>query len=52
MGLVAIGEILTIIRVAIKVNFKKAFDDLKNPHKDEDLDKKNKKVIEKNLDLL
>jgi hypothetical protein len=52
MGLVAIGEILTIIRVAVKVNFKKAFDDLKNPHKDEDLDKKNKKVIEKNLDLL
>ena len=34
MGLIAIGEILTIIRVVVKVNFKKAFDDLKNPHKD------------------
>jgi hypothetical protein len=36
----------------VRVNFKKAFDDLKNPHKDEDKDKKTKKVIEKNLDLL
>jgi hypothetical protein len=52
MGLVAVGEVLTIIRLAVKVNFKKAFDDLKNPHQDEDVDKKNKKVIEKNLDLL
>jgi hypothetical protein len=36
----------------VKVNFKKAFDDLKNPHKDDENDKKFKKVIEKNLDLL
>jgi hypothetical protein len=34
-----------VIRVAVKVNFKKAFDDLKNPHKDDDADKKHKKVI-------
>lgn len=36
----------------MKVNFKKAFDDLKNPHKTDDNDKKTKKIIEKNLDLL
>lgn len=46
------GEFLTIIRVIAKVNFKKAFDDLKDPHKDDDKDEKHKKVIEKNLDLL
>ena len=34
------------------MNFKKAFDDLKDPHKDDDKDEKHKKVIEKNLDLL
>jgi hypothetical protein len=31
VGLVMIGEVLTVVRVVLKVNFKKAFDDLKNP---------------------
>lgn len=53
VGLVMLGQILTIIRIVLKVNFKKAFDDLKNPHKDRDNDDKKKKLVkEKNLDLL
>ena len=43
---------LTAIRIALKVNFKKAFDDIKNPNDQEDNDEKKKKVLEKNLDLL
>ena len=44
---------LTIIRIILKVNFKKAFDDLRDPKGDRDIDNKNKKrVKEKNLDLL
>ena len=31
VSLIGIGEILTIIRIIVKVNFKKAFDDLKSP---------------------
>ena len=52
LGLICVGEILTAIRIALKVNFKKAFDDLKNPNDDEDKDEKKKRVLEKNLDLL
>lgn len=52
VALIFIGEVLTIIRIVAKVNFKKAFDDLKNPNEEDDSDKKKKKVIEKNLDLL
>ena len=29
--LVFIGQVLTIIRLILRVNFKKAFDDLRNP---------------------
>lgn len=44
---------LTIIRIVLKVNFKKAFDDLRDPKCDRDIDNKNnKRVKEKNLDLL
>ena len=44
---------LTIIRIILKVNFKKAFDDLRDPKGDRDIDNKNnKRVKEKNLDLL
>lgn len=53
VGLIGLGEILTIIRIIAKVNFKKAFDDLKSPFGDRDNDnKKNRRVIQKNLDLL
>jgi hypothetical protein len=36
----------------MKVNFKKAFDDLKDPNDDDNLGKKANKVIEKDMDLL
>lgn len=53
VGLIFVGEVLTVVRVVVKVNFRKAFDDLKNPFADKsDDDKVKKKVIEKNLDLL
>jgi hypothetical protein len=53
VGLIFVGEVLSVIRVIVKVNFKKAFDDLKNPKHDRDSDnKKKKRVKEKNLDLL
>lgn len=53
VGLIMLGQILTIIRIVLKVNFKKAFDDLKNPNSDRDRDdKKMARVKEKNLDLL
>lgn len=53
IALILVGQILTIIRIVLKVNFKKAFDDLKDPRNDRDTDNKNKKrVKEKNLDLL
>ncbi len=46
VGLIGLGEILTIIRIIAKVNFKKAFDDLKSPFGDRDNDnKKNRRVI-------
>ncbi len=44
-GLILIGEVLTIIRVMLKVNFKKAFDDLKNPMSDRDGEKEIKKRV-------
>ena len=50
--LILIGELLTFIRIALKVNFKKAFDDLRDPHSDSDADKKKKLIMYKNLDLL
>ena len=53
VGLVMIGEVLTAIRIGLKVNFKKAFDDLKSPFSGKDDDEKEKRrVLEKNLDLL
>lgn len=53
VGLILVGQILTIVRIILKVNFKKAFDDLKDPRKDRDNDDKKKKLVrEKNLDLL
>ena len=53
IGVIFIGQVLTIIRIVLKVNFKKAFDDLKNPNSDRDADDKKKlRVKEKNLDLL
>ena len=30
IGLIVVGEILTVIRLILKVNFKKAFESLKN----------------------
>lgn len=52
-GLIFAGQVLTIIRIVLKVNFKKVFDDLKNPYKDRDsADKKKMRVKQKNLDLL
>jgi hypothetical protein len=38
VGLILLGEILTVIRIILKVNFKKAFDDLKSPFADKDDD--------------
>jgi hypothetical protein len=32
IALILIGEVLTVIRIVIKVNFKKAFDDLRDPN--------------------
>jgi len=53
VGLILIGQILTIIRIVLKVNFKKAFDDLKDPRNERENDNNNKKrVKERNLDLL
>lgn len=53
VALVLVGEILTITRIALRVNMKKAFDDLKNPKGDRDNEnQKKKRVKEKNLDLL
>jgi hypothetical protein len=43
---------LTAIRVALKVNFKKAFDDLRDPNEDIDSKIKKTKINYKNLDLL
>ena len=51
-GFIIIGEILTIIRLVLKVNFKKAFDDLKNHNNPKENQKKQNRVIQKNLDLL
>jgi len=31
-GLILLGEILSIIRIVVKVNFKKTFDEVKNPY--------------------
>ena len=31
VSLIFVGQVLTIIRIILRVNFKKAFDDLKNP---------------------
>jgi hypothetical protein len=46
IGLIMLGEILTAIRIVLKVNFKKAFDDLKSPFADkDDEDKVKKRVI-------
>lgn len=45
VGLIFLGELLTIIRIVLKVNFKKAFDDLKNPFADQDDDEKVKKRV-------
>lgn len=45
MGLILLGEILTAIRIGLKVNFKKAFDDLKSPFVDKDDDEKVKKKV-------
>lgn len=51
--MIFIGQVLTVIRIMLKVNFKKVFDDLKNPKSDkDDADKKKKRVKQKNLDLL
>lgn len=52
IGMIFIGEVISIIRLVLKVNFKKAFDDLKNHDADLKKKKKMKKVIEKKLDLL
>lgn len=42
---ILVGQILTIIRIVLKVNFKKAFDDLKDPRNERDIDNKNKKRV-------
>lgn len=34
IGLIFGGQVLTIIRIILRVNFKKAFDDLRNPKDD------------------
>jgi hypothetical protein len=50
--LIFIGEILTTFRLINGINCKKAFDDLKDFNVKEEVVKDEKKVIEKNLDLL
>ena len=39
------GEVLTVIRIITKVNFKKAFDDLKSPFVDKNDDEEVKKRV-------